>query len=510
MTIALQKFSQFVQDLATKKHDLSSDVCKVMLTNTLPTATNAVYADVSGAELANGNGYATGGLAATEVSCVQTFGALKFVAAPMTWTATGSMGPFRYAVLYNSTPTSPLKPLIGWYDYGSSLTMIAGQTFTVNLDQTSGVFAIGSVLLTAAPGSIAAIGPPTAVTATRKIVPAVGSFTESGIASPTLWKRRLASTVGIYQESGVAAALAWKRQMAAVTGSYSETGIAAILTHGTSTNEPSGMTPVIVCGSMTATPATTNGGTWNQGLDGNGSALQWHNDSPTTVNANGEWAGNISIDSALGSGLRITYPSNVTGGFSPTRFGPQSFTNHGTLGTLYISFNVTYSSNWTDNGNLGCKLFDITIPTSMLVNHIIDSAIDQNHSPLDPTDAFLYLALQGPAVSTVNVPQITGSQQMRTLYPNSQMAGPSKGTTFFMEMVVQQDHPAGTGNGTYQAWRNGVSAVPLQTGLHVIPSSTSIGWNGIYFDPTYGGGSNHPPTGTAIYWTIDRLYASIA
>ena len=137
------KFNQFVQDLSTKKHDLSADVLKIMLTNTAPVATNAVYADVSGTELANGNGYTTGGATATEVSCAQTSGILKLVLSQVVWTcATSAMGPFRYAVLYNSTQTTPLKPLIGWYDYGSSVTLNVGETFTIALDQTNGTLTI--------------------------------------------------------------------------------------------------------------------------------------------------------------------------------------------------------------------------------------------------------------------------------------------------------------------------------------------------------------------------------
>jgi hypothetical protein len=56
--------------------------------------------------------------------------------------ASGAVGPFRYAVLYNDTQTSPAKPLIGYWDYGSAVTMANGDTFTIDLDQTNGILQI--------------------------------------------------------------------------------------------------------------------------------------------------------------------------------------------------------------------------------------------------------------------------------------------------------------------------------------------------------------------------------
>ena len=114
-----------------------------MFTDTEPAATAAVYGDLSGSELANGNGYITGGLATGTVTGAQTSGTFKFtLGTDPVLTATGACGPFRYAVLYNNTPTSPLKPLIGYWDYGSSVTLNSGETFTVDLDQSAGVFTL--------------------------------------------------------------------------------------------------------------------------------------------------------------------------------------------------------------------------------------------------------------------------------------------------------------------------------------------------------------------------------
>ena len=119
--------------------NLSGDTVKIMLTNTAPVATNSVYGDISGTETANGNGYTTGGNTCTLTSSTQTSGTYTYKAAsPSTWTATGNMGAFRYAVMYDSSAST--KALIGWWDYGSTLNLTNTQTFTITLDSTNGVF----------------------------------------------------------------------------------------------------------------------------------------------------------------------------------------------------------------------------------------------------------------------------------------------------------------------------------------------------------------------------------
>jgi hypothetical protein len=137
---AFNKFNSFVEALAEKKHDLGADTLKVMLTNTAPVATNAVKADLT--EISAGNGYTAGGNTASVTSSAQTSGTYKLVLGdPATWTASGgSIGPFRYAVLYNDTATS--DELIGWWDYASSITLAAGESFAVDFDPTTGVLTL--------------------------------------------------------------------------------------------------------------------------------------------------------------------------------------------------------------------------------------------------------------------------------------------------------------------------------------------------------------------------------
>jgi hypothetical protein len=137
---SFNKFNAFSAYMPNGNVALGGDTVKFMLTNTAPTSSNGVYGDISGNELANGNGYSTGGATASLTSSSQTSGTYKYIAslASPTWTATGSMGPFRYVVAYDSSAST--KVLIGWWDYGSSLTLSSTNTFTVTLDATNGVF----------------------------------------------------------------------------------------------------------------------------------------------------------------------------------------------------------------------------------------------------------------------------------------------------------------------------------------------------------------------------------
>lgn len=137
---AFNKFNSFVEALAEKKHDLGADTLKVMLTDTAPVATNSVKADLT--EISAGNGYTAGGNTTSVTSSAQTSGTYKLVLGdPATWTASGgSIGPFRYAVLYNDTAAS--DELIGWWDYGSSITLASGESFAVDFDPTTGVLTL--------------------------------------------------------------------------------------------------------------------------------------------------------------------------------------------------------------------------------------------------------------------------------------------------------------------------------------------------------------------------------
>ena len=126
------KFNSFVEALAEKVHNLGSDQLKVALTNTAPAAANSVYADLT-SPLPTTNLSGATPYNITTSSSAQASGTYSLVLTDLVLTASGGpVGPFRYVVIYNDTPTSPADPLIGYYDYGSSITLADGETFTVD------------------------------------------------------------------------------------------------------------------------------------------------------------------------------------------------------------------------------------------------------------------------------------------------------------------------------------------------------------------------------------------
>lgn len=132
------KFDQFVEDIAKGVHNLSTGQLKIALTNTAPVAGNSVYADLT-SPLATTNLSGATPYNVTTTSCEQTSGTVKLILVDLVLTATGAVGPFRYVVLYNDTPTSPADPLIGWWDYASSISLANGETFTVDFSAANGV-----------------------------------------------------------------------------------------------------------------------------------------------------------------------------------------------------------------------------------------------------------------------------------------------------------------------------------------------------------------------------------
>ena len=116
-----------------------SDTWKIALAATVNSADTTFTPGTT--DLATGGGYTQGGTAVTVTSATQSGGVMKLIlTSPGTWTASSSGFTFRYVILWDSTTSTP----IGYWDYGSSVVMNGanGDTFTVTLDATNGVFQV--------------------------------------------------------------------------------------------------------------------------------------------------------------------------------------------------------------------------------------------------------------------------------------------------------------------------------------------------------------------------------
>lgn len=126
------KFQQFAEDSFNAVHDFraAGHTLNVYLSNATPdAAADAVKTDL--AEISTGNGYT--GPEDIQNDYSESGGTGTLTGTDVVITASGgSIGPFRYVVLYNDTPTSPADPLIGWWDYGSSITLSDGESFTID------------------------------------------------------------------------------------------------------------------------------------------------------------------------------------------------------------------------------------------------------------------------------------------------------------------------------------------------------------------------------------------
>ena len=139
MASSFNKFQDFAEQVLKGVHNLDTHALKVMFTNSAPVATNTVFGDLT--EITAQNGYSSGGLSLDNNVVSETGGTAKLVIDDEVFTATGgSVGPFRYVVLYNDTAAS--DPLIGWYDYGSALTLADGESITIDFDGTNGVLTL--------------------------------------------------------------------------------------------------------------------------------------------------------------------------------------------------------------------------------------------------------------------------------------------------------------------------------------------------------------------------------
>lgn len=128
------KFYSLVEALAEKVHNLGSDTLKIALTNSAPSQSNTQLSDITEISYTNCSSRTI-----TTTSSSQSSGTYKLVLADLTLTASGgSVGPFRYIVIYNDTASN--DELICYYDGGAAITINDGDDFKIKFDGTNGLF----------------------------------------------------------------------------------------------------------------------------------------------------------------------------------------------------------------------------------------------------------------------------------------------------------------------------------------------------------------------------------
>jgi hypothetical protein len=137
MTITFNKFNPFVENLAQKGIDLSGAGLTVVLCDAAhaPVAANGVLGDLTLVSTTN-----LSSRVCTVSGHAQSSGTFKLLITDLVLTASGDVGPFQYVVLYDDASTGDM--LIGWYNYGSEITLHNGETLTLDFDGSAGVLTL--------------------------------------------------------------------------------------------------------------------------------------------------------------------------------------------------------------------------------------------------------------------------------------------------------------------------------------------------------------------------------
>jgi hypothetical protein len=131
MAATFNKFRDFVEQLGLEQHNLSADTLKVFLSNEQPLVTDTIKTDIAEcADIANETNHGAGG-GDIQNTWSEATGTATLAGTDVVFEASGgTVGPFQFVVLYNDTNGTDM--LIGWWDYGSAITLQDGETFTTD------------------------------------------------------------------------------------------------------------------------------------------------------------------------------------------------------------------------------------------------------------------------------------------------------------------------------------------------------------------------------------------
>lgn len=135
---SFNKINAFAEALAEGKHNLGSDQIVLALV-AAANAPNSAHDELT--DLTQIAYTYCSSRNVTRTSSAQTSGTYKLVLQDLTLSASGgAVGPFRYVYLYNNTAAA--DDLIGYYDYGSDLTLADGESLTIDFSESNGALTL--------------------------------------------------------------------------------------------------------------------------------------------------------------------------------------------------------------------------------------------------------------------------------------------------------------------------------------------------------------------------------
>lgn len=124
--------------------DLDTNTFKIALftsSSNANTLTNSTLSQLTN-QVANANGYTTGGNTLSSVTWTQSSGTATFDAADTTWTASGGSITARFAVIYDDTSASDSLVCVCLLDTApADVTATSGNTLTIQFN-ASGIFTL--------------------------------------------------------------------------------------------------------------------------------------------------------------------------------------------------------------------------------------------------------------------------------------------------------------------------------------------------------------------------------
>lgn len=142
MAVTIDAYDQLIDLMSDGTMDMDGDTFKMILLDNSHSfaATNTLLTEVNTNEVANGNGYTTGGATLANVTWAHTTGTVKFDSDDVTWSASGGSITAYHGVIYDDTVVSPADALCIDINFDGVQTASDGNTFTVAPNASNGWF----------------------------------------------------------------------------------------------------------------------------------------------------------------------------------------------------------------------------------------------------------------------------------------------------------------------------------------------------------------------------------